>query len=185
MDRRCQSSHGNRRHGPQNGLEIVSKTLDIVAQLNGEIPSVTGAALDTILTRLGDVLAAGKHIADKALEIARGWTATVNPVMATVATILSTGLDIVSKTLDIVGQLNGEKFPDVKGAALTTILTRLEDVLAAGKQIADKAISVATGWTITVNPAMTTVGTVLSSSLDIISKTQTSWGSWEVKVPGA
>jgi hypothetical protein len=155
-----------------SSLEIISKTLDIVGQLNGDkFPKLTGDALARILVRLEDTLTAGKAIAATATRVATSWTATVNPVMTAVGTILAASLDIISKTLDIVGQLGGEKFPDVTGAALSTILTRLENTLKAGKDIADRAIAVATGWQITVNPAMTTVGTILASSLDIITKT--------------
>ena len=94
------------------GLDIITKTLDIVGHLSGDkFPPLDDTALGTIKTRLEAVLRAGKEIADKAIEIARGWTMTVNPVMTTVGAVLSTGLEIISKTLDIVGQLGGEKFP--------------------------------------------------------------------------
>jgi hypothetical protein len=156
----------------QQTFDIIGRTLDIVATLGGEkFPPLTGDALETIKTRLVDVLTAGKAIADKALETARTWAIMVNPVMADVGTVLSTSLEIISKTLDIVGQLGGDKFPSMTGAALTKITDRLKEVLEAGNAIADKAIAVATGWKITVNPVMTAVGEVLSSSLEIIGKT--------------
>ena len=154
------------------GLEIISKTLDIVGQLSGEkFPDVKGAALQTILTRLGDVLKAGYDIATTAVEVAKTWDIKVVPAMTTVGTILAASLDIISKTLDIVGQLGGEKFPTMDTSPGSPILVHLQTVLTAGKAIADKAVLVATGWTITVNPAMALVGKVLADSLDIIGKT--------------
>jgi hypothetical protein len=154
-----------------DSLSIAKDTLDTVGTLGGEkFPDLSAGVLDALKARLAALVGAGRDLAVAANTALGTWQMQVGPGWTALKGVLSDSLSVAKDTLDSVALLGADKFPDVAGS-LSVVRTRLEELVRAGRDLAQAANTALGTWTMTVAPGWAALKSALGDSLGVVKDT--------------